>query len=112
MSDFELTPDFVLDQTNQYKTLISEFESGVEQRRAKRDDPRRKWKLVYRNRPTADKNTAKSRFDSQKGQYSSFTWTNPNDSTEYTVRFNMDEFKFRYKAYGIYDFELFLIEVL
>lgn len=111
MSDFNFKPDFVIDETVQYKTLISEFETGVEQRRRKWENPIRKWSLRFKTRTLSEMNDVKNFFISKYGAYSGFTWTNPNDSVEYTVRFLDDSFKFVMKSYELYDFELDLKEV-
>ena len=111
MADYTFTPDFVLEEEIEYKTLITEFESGVEQRRKKWGSPRRSWRLQYKNRTKAEMEDVKNFFISKSGAYGSFTWENPNDSTEYTVRFVEDSFRFTLKAYQIYDFEVRLIEV-
>jgi len=50
-------------------------------------------------------------FKARFGAFMSFTWTNPNDSVEYPVRFVEDSFQFSLKAYGVYDFECEFIEV-
>ncbi len=111
MSDYTFTPDFVLEEEIEYKTLTTEFESGVEQRRKKWSSSRRSWRLQYRNRTKTEMENVKNFFINKSGSYSSFTWENPNDSTEYTVRFIDDDFNFILKAYQIYDFEVRLIEV-
>ena len=111
MSDFNFKPDFVIDETVQYKTLISEFETGVEQRRREWENPIRKWSLRFKTRTLSEMNDVKNFFISKYGAYSGFTWTNPNDSVEYTVRFLDDSFKFVMKSYQLYNFELDLIEV-
>ena len=111
MSDYTYTPDFVLEEEIEYKTLTTEFESGVEQRRKKWSSSRRSWRLQYKNRTKTEMENVKNFFVNKSGAYSSFTWENPNDSTEYTVRFVDDSFKFTLKAYQIYDFEVRLIEV-
>jgi len=56
MSDFNYTPDFTVDEAVQYKTLVSEFENGVEQRRRKWANPLRKWTLRFKHRTLADMN--------------------------------------------------------
>ena len=111
MSDFNYTPDFVIDETIQHKTLISEFETGVEQRQRKWENPLRRWSLRFRHRTLSEMNNIKNFFTGKYGAYSSFTWTNPNDSVEYTVRFSEDSFKFALKSYQIYDFEFDFVEV-
>jgi phage-related protein len=111
MSDLSLTPDYVFDESPEYKTVISEFESGVEQRRAKQSTPVRRWTLRFITRTQADYNTITSLFATCYGALTAFTWTNPNDSTEYTVRFDSDKITFQRIAYQRYNFEFTLKEV-
>jgi len=111
MSDFNMLPDFVFEETQEYKTLVSEFENGVEQRRRKWANPVGKWTLRFKNRIKVDMETVRDFFKSKYGSFMTFTWTNPNDSLEYNVRFVEDSFKSSIKAYGVYDFEFEFIEV-
>lgn len=110
MSDFSTTPDFTFDETPQFATLITEFENGVEQRRNKRANPVRKWHLVFKNRTKAEYETVRDFYISKKGAYTAFTWTNPNDTTEYTVRFGADSLTFSNHQPLIYNFEFDLIQ--
>lgn len=111
MSDFTLTPDYVYSEKKQYKTLKTNFENGAVQTRAKWSSPLRTFRLVFKNRPYSDVTTLMTLFDSKYGGYGSFTFTNPNDSTEYTVRFSEDTLDVENKAYDVYDFSLSLEEV-
>jgi phage-related protein len=111
MSDFTYLPDFLIDEAVEYKTLVSEFENGAEQRRRKWQNPLSKWTLRFNNRTSAEMATVRDFFKNKFGAFMSFTWTNPNDSVEYTVRFVEDSFQFSRKAYGVYDFEFEFIEV-
>lgn len=111
-NDLILVPDYTFDLTPEYSTLISKFENGVEQRRSRRSRAIRKWKLSYKNRTDTDFNTIKTLFDQKYGAQGSLTWTNPDDSQTYTVRFDSDSLTFRRKAYNIYDFEFSIVEVL
>jgi uncharacterized protein (TIGR02217 family) len=110
-SDFTLAPDYTFETTKEYKTLVSEFENGVEQRRQKWSAQRRSWKLVYRNRSSSDLSTINTLFDNKKGMATSFTWDNPIDSTTYTVRFKADSLSYSTDYYGLYNIEFELIEV-
>lgn len=110
-SDFTLMPDFVFDETPSFQTIVSQFESGHEQRRAKWATPLRKWHLEYKNRSVDDKDTMMNFFLSKLGKATAFTWTNPNDDVEYSVRFDSDDFKISRKAFGIYDFSVELVQV-
>lgn len=111
MSDFNYNPDYVLDEVVEYKTLVSEFENGAQQRRRKWSNPLRKWTLRFRNRTLSEMNNIRDFFMNKYGSFDSFTWTNPNDSVEYTVRFAEDSFKFSLKDYQVYDFEFDFVEV-
>ena len=111
MSDFNFRPDYTVEETVSFKTLVSEFENGAEQRRRKWDTPQRKWSLKFYSRRTAETNEIKSFFLSKSGAFLSFTWTNPNDSLEYRVRFSEDSFKHILKDYQIYDIECEFLEV-
>ena len=112
MADFTIQPDFVLEEEVAFNTLISQFENGVEQRRATRANSIRKFNLVFKTRTKAEMQAVRDFFIGKKGMLTSFTWNNPNDSTDYTVRFVDDTFKHQNVAYGIYDFNLSLIQVL
>lgn len=110
MSDLALVSDFTFDETPQFKTLVSEFENGNEQRRNKRVNVIRKWHLVYRNREKTDYETLRDFFILKKGAYTSFTWINPNDNTEYTVRFAEDSLVMHNDTPLRYSFEFDLVQ--
>ena len=111
MSDFNFNPDFVIDEEVEFKTLVSQYESGAEQRRRKWENPRRRWRLRFNTRAKTELDNVKSFFLGKKGSFLEFTWMNPNDGVEYLVRFLEDSFRFVLKAYQVYDYELGLIEV-
>jgi uncharacterized protein (TIGR02217 family) len=111
MADFSLSPDYALETSKEYKTLVSKFENGYEQRRQKWASVLREWKLVYKNRDATDLSTITTVFDNKKGAFTSFTWTNPLDSTDYTVRFKEDSLKYTCPYYGRYNIEFSLCEV-
>ncbi len=111
MSEFIYTPDYVLDESLEYKTLVSSFENGSEQRRRSWKTPRHKWTLRFNNRAASEVEAIKTFFMNTAGAYASFTWTNPNDNTEYTVRFVQDTLHYILKNYNLYDLSFDLIEV-
>jgi len=112
MSDFTYVPDYAFQETINYGTLITQYENGAEQRRSKWSSPRRSWSLNFSNLAEGNKNNLVSFFNAKKGQFTSFTWTNHNDSTEYTVRFDEDSLQIIQKAYQIYDILVKFIEVV
>lgn len=110
--DLTLAPHFTLPITTEYKTLVSAFENGAEQRRQKRTNAIRKWKLMYNNISSTDKGTLQTLFDNQKGQATSFLWTDPLSSTQYTVRFASDQLECVLKAYNVFDVSFELVQVV
>lgn len=111
-NDFILAPDYVFEENPQYKTLISQFENGAEQRRAKRSSAITEYKLVYKTRRQADLNTVTALFNSKKGALTSFTWTHPISGSTLTVRFKEDSLTYTNISYGLYNFEFSLITIL
>lgn len=112
MSDFTWTPDFPIDEEVGYKTLVSNFENGVEQRRAVRSGSMRKFTLNFQNRIKSEMEAVRDFFVSKKGALTAFTWVNPNDSATYTVRYAEDSFKFSKHSPTAYDFSCEFLQVL
>jgi phage-related protein len=110
-SEFTIAADNVIVENTAYDTIIDTFENGKEQRRPRRSVSDKVWTLAFTTRAIADYNTVKSLFDSKLGAYTSFTWTNPLDSTEYTVRFVQDSLSVSHHTYGIVDFSVTLKKV-
>jgi len=110
-NDLELAPDFVFEQTPKYKTIISDFENGAEQRRAKRSTAITEYRLVYKNRSSANMGTITTLFSTKLGALTAFTWTHPINAATLTVRFKEDSFTYSNKSYGVYDFEFTLISI-
>lgn len=68
--------------------IRSETEGGYTQTRPRFTRIRGKWSISYLYLPVADKNTLKSfERNTVRGGSDSFTWTNPADGVQYTVRF-------------------------
>jgi phage-related protein len=112
MSDFSLTCGYTIEETPTFNTLISKFENGVEQRRAKRSGSIREFNLQCKNMIQSEFVYVRDFFLAKKGALTSFTWTNPNDSAEYTVRYKEDSLKIQRTNYQIYDFSFVLIQAL
>jgi phage-related protein len=110
-SDWTIAPDYTLPETIKYATLVSEFENNVEQRRTKVANPIRMWELTFNNRTKSEVDTVKTFIGTKSGRYSTFTWTNPNDSTEYTVRLGDDAFQCELVAYQVFNYKLTFVEV-
>ena len=67
--------------------IRSVSESGYVQSRARFTRIRRRWTVKFDGVTKTNKNTIKTFEDARVGGADSFTWTNPEDSTAYTVRF-------------------------
>jgi len=111
MSDFTIAPDFTVEEEIAYNTLTTQFENGVEQRRAKWSTPMRKWRLEFRYKTATEKDSLVSYFTGKLGSLTSFTWTNPIDSTEYTVRFQEDSLSVKMVAYNVFNVSASFITV-
>ena len=111
-NDFVLVPDFVFDQKPQYRTLISAYENGAEQRRAKRAGAITEYRLVFKNRNATDLGTITTLFASKKGMLTSFTWTHPISGATVTVRFKEDSLSYAYNEAHTYDIEFTLTTIL
>lgn len=76
---FPLTPDNRVPKKTKYRTLISESESGREQRRAKWGAPLRQFALEFRNRAKADADALEAFFEARQGAYDSFYFKNDSE---------------------------------
>lgn len=112
MPDFIWEPSYTFSETPEFNTLVSKYENGAEQRRATRSNPKRSWKLEFKNVSKSVYQSIRDFFISHKGQYQSFTWVNPNDGIQYTVRFADDKIGFERNAFNVYSFSLQFVEVL
>jgi phage-related protein len=112
MSDFTAVPDRAIQQTIEFKVLVTEFENLTEQRRQQTSNSRNQFRLSFVNRTQAEMEAVRDFFNAKKSSLTSFTWTNPNDSVEYTVRFLENSFSISRQNYQIYNFEVGLIQVI
>jgi len=78
----------VFDSTMAQDPVIrSQLDGGYVQTRARFTRITRRWTVRYEWMTKANKNTIKTFEDARSGGADSFTWTNPEDSTLYKVRF-------------------------
>ncbi len=111
MAAFTSTPDYVYEEEISYSTLVTEFENRSEQRRTKWSAPRRRFVLQFRNKTLAEMQSDLAFFQARLGAYDSFTFTNPNNSTLYNVRYVDDTFKVTNHAYQIYSYQMEFVTV-
>lgn len=93
-----------------FRTLITQFESGREQRRAK-GSPRRRWELRFR-KGQLDADALWAFYVARRGAYEPFLWENPVDGQAYLVRFERDNLSRNVLWRAAYEYGLGLIEVL
>jgi len=99
-----------IQESIRYRTLITQFESGREQRRAK-GTPRRRWTLRFR-KDQVDADEIWAFYQARKGAFEAFLWTNPLDGQTYTVRFERDDLTRNVFWKCVYEIGLTLIEVV
>ena len=109
--DLPINPDFPVQETIRHNTLVSEFDNGVEQRRSKWSSPLREWSLTFTNRSQDEHDDLVDFFNTQLGSLTAWAFDNPNDGTEYQVRFKDDSLKVTLRAYQIYNMSVDIIEV-
>jgi len=112
MQTFSETPDFVYADEEVFRTSISEMDDGSEQRGKRWATSRRRFVCNFMNRTTTEKDAIQDFFQARAGAYEAFYFTNPVDSTQYTVRFERDSLTIGLKAYGVYDISVALVSVL
>jgi len=106
MSQFAWVPDFTLTESSEFRTLESPAENGTKQYRSAWPTGAQAWRLVFQKRTLTVVQAILTFFNSMKGKATAFTWTNPLDSVEYTVRFKSDKLSFDYIRYQLCDFEI------
>jgi len=111
METLILSPDFIFEENIRHSTLVSNFENGAEQRRAKWASPKRFFKLNYKYRSKVDYETMRTFVLARSGSYDSFLWVNRADGNTYAVRFLDDGFKVVETDYHKYSFTVTLKEV-
>ena len=75
------------DSISQNPTIRSQFDGGYSATRARYTRIARMWNVTFRGVSKANKNTIKAFEDARLVGSESFSWTNPENSTSYTVRF-------------------------
>jgi len=90
--------------------LRSKFEGGYVQTRPRFTRARRVWQITYNQLSSANKILIDNFIDTVLGGADSFTWTNPQNSTSYTVRFK-DNPTFSYTSYNRWNVNFTLEQV-
>jgi len=109
---FHWVADYTLEEQKDYVTHVHTFESGKEQRRLKHANPQKKWTLSFPNIVLTQATDMESFFKLQHGSELTFTWINPIDNVQYTVRFLEDAFSIKRVTDNVYNIEVGLIEII
>lgn len=91
---------------------ITEFENGVEQRRDFWGGKKKKrFTVNFKVNSLSEIKEIEDFFESQQGPLATFSFTNPLDSIEYTVRFEENSFEVERQHFGVYNAKVRLLEV-
>ena len=110
-SDVGLIPLFPMTETVRYRTLVSSGESGKQRRRAKATGPRT-WELVFDALTSTEADLIWQFYKDCNGAYDTFVWTNPENSTLYTVHFKSDELSKEYFQYNLHRLSFVFEEII
>jgi len=89
METFSFVPDYSWQTTFGHKVLVTEFESGKEQRRYLRKKPR-EWQLSFSGK-WASVEEVLFFWQERKGPFESFLWKLPDTGETVTVRFKEED---------------------
>ena len=105
------TASAVFEEEVSYNTNVIQFEDGGEVRNSY-GTVRRIFTLNYDRITKANRDLIVADYESQYGQYDTFSFTNPNDNTAYTVRYLEGSLEEEETGYEIYNINLKLIEII
>jgi len=80
-------PTYPLEEEREDATIRAPFEAGYEHARPRFTRNRKVWKVKYKNMGATDKATLDTFVTTVREGSDSFTWTNPQNDTSYTVTF-------------------------
>jgi len=104
-------PSYSFGKQVQFKTLISAFENGAEQRRPKWSAGKHLFTLTYKVLNLTEVGTLWAFYLARKGSYEAFTYVDPT-TTSYTVRFAEDNLTFEEFSYQLANTGIKLIQIL
>lgn len=91
---FTWAPTFSYEMEPEFRTDVTEFQNGAEERSSLLATPIRRWRLVFRGISSTVFEAIKSFFIARKGRYGSFNWVCLQDGQTYIVRFDDDSLPF------------------
>lgn len=109
--EFNMVPDQAVQSDTDYGIIITEFETGAEQRRKKRDNPKNEFNLSFTNQSGTKKNIFVDFVNLVSGPLYPFLWENPNDNIKRIVRFKENTSSIKKQTHDLYSFGFNVIEV-
>jgi len=111
MSTYTISPSYVYEEETEYRVDIIEFEDGSE-KRMRYGSPKKTFTLRYDKITETKKDSILTFFDGISGTLQSFTWNNPLNNEDYTVRLAGNEISINEPEYKQYDIQISFIEDL
>lgn len=106
-----LTPSYTYEEELNFRTSIILMDDGSEIRNSY-GTGKRLFTLNYDKITQANKDTLITMYNTLLGMTTAFTWTNPNDDIDYTVRFVSSPLEYTESEDEIYSIQLQLVEVI
>lgn len=97
-------------EETRFKILTSPMENGAVQKRNKWHTNQKVFTINFKANTKAEALEIRDYFISNEGSYDTFTFTEPLESTEYTVRFEKDSLKIERENFGTFNITINLIE--
>jgi len=94
-----------------WRTLVTRFDDGSEQRRQKLSNKIMAFHIEFNAIGETTLNQIRAFFNQQKGAFDTFTFINPHDDQAYTVRFANDTFQPQDHGAGRFSLVVDLVEV-
>lgn len=107
---FSFSPLIEYQQTASHRVLVTEFESGKEERKYLGTRPRT-WILQFRDKPSTIQDIVIF-FNARNGNFETFYWQPITEDTPILVRFENDSLQVDYSGTYYADCEVTLREVL
>jgi uncharacterized protein (TIGR02217 family) len=104
-------PSFVFTKSTEFKTLISQFENGCEQRRAKWSKGKHHFVINYNTLSPTELGTLFTFYEARMGSQEAFTFVDPTTQTSYTCRFEDDNLSYDAFALNVRRVGIKLVEV-
>lgn len=109
---FDLIPEFVFEEKQDYSVLKSSFDSGMVLRRAVIDTKVRTFTLRWKNANETEKDRLVELYRNRRGSAAALWFKPMNSSTYVRVRFREDSFTHNRKSYDKYFVRFDFIELL